>query len=257
MRFSGVHFFYPPTILNDIFQSFILLLIGKEYRKIVRFHTGSYLEMMYSLQSFGIPQDDMSITESNTIKTKYVGKFLTARRSIEDAHELERQEDGDRVYSNDYHSKDVGIECPEVNHVVFGDRRFNMSPANGEFRELVSAMEKHRQSQPVSYTMNEPKHFIESIMYTARTSPYNFRFLVFDKESELYVDIQDNDELHKRTSQTLRDQRKLWRLEEKQRATTTTATAATATTNEASILGLDAAKRLKLSDGRRGCICSI
>ena len=50
------------------------------------------------------------------------------------------------------------------------------------------------------------------IIKMARSPKHNFRFLVFDKESSLFVDIDDHKELYKRVSQALRDQRKRARI---------------------------------------------
>jgi len=58
------------------------------------------------------------------------------------------------------------------------------------------------------------KHFIDSIVETARSPKRNLRFLVFDKTTNLFVDIDDHNELCKRVSQSLRDQRKRARIEE-------------------------------------------
>ena len=222
IRLSGIHYFAPNTIIYDIGRTMILSLLGKDHRKIVRFHAGSQLECEYSLRSFGVPHEEMTITEGNNVKNKNVQKFMNARRSIEmfRQKQRERQEnmkqqsksekDASSSANNSYDDLEAcpGIECPERNCVVFGDKSLNSLPANVEFRELLKLMERERE-EAVNGSNGKPmpiKQFIEIIIEKARS--YNLRFLVFDKNSSLFVDIEDHTELCKRVSQSLRDQRK-------------------------------------------------
>lgn len=209
LRVSGLHYFFPSSIMDEIMKSFILVLLGKDHRKIVRFHTGSHLEMMYSLRSFGIPHDDMTITEGQNIKSRYVPKFIKARESIESC----RQEQGIlKVDPNNSTARCPGYECPEVNHVVFGDRTFINAPANIEFRELVMVTLEDERVKG-NFNVNQ---CIENIITKARSTTYNFRFSVFDNKSHLFADIHDHDDLRKRVLQSVAHQRKRLRIEGKE-----------------------------------------
>ena len=86
----------------------------------------------------------------------------------------------------------------------------NNLPANIEFRDLLKRMERQREETINSSHGNvlPIKKFIETIIEKARSPEHNLRFLVFDKKTSLFVDIQDHSELCKRVSQSLRDQRK-------------------------------------------------
>lgn len=218
IRFSAIHYFAPPTIIYNIGRAIILSLLGKDHWKIVRFHAGSQLECNYSLRSFGIPHEDITITEGNNIKTKNVQKFINARRSIESfrqnqrekrAQMKEQQQPLEEMYPS-IEEECPGIECPGVDCIVFGDKAWNGLPANIEFREMLKLMERQREE---SLNSSEGhilpiKQFIESIIEKARSPEHNLRFLVFDKQSSLFIDIRDYNELCKRVSQALRDQRK-------------------------------------------------
>lgn len=286
IRFSALHYFAPQTLIYNIGRAIILSLLGKDHRKIVRFHAGSLLECNYSLRSFGIPHEDITITEGNNIKTKNVQKFINARRSIESFREKQRErkirsQQSDVLIPLEATPEEEcpGIECPGVNCIVFGDKAMNFLPGNIEFREILQVMERRREEQVQSFGGDLPpiKQFIESIIVRARSPEHNLRFLVFDRATHLFVDIQDHNELCKRVSQALRDQRKRARVQEKRlaaeraslqqpRAAVANAgsssdysTDATGTEREvtssgdvleeagASIMGLDAAKRLKRS----------
>jgi len=229
IRFSAIHYFAPRTLIYDIGRVIILSLLGKDHRRIVRFHAGSQLECNYSLRSFGIPHEDVTITEGGNIKTKHVQKFINARRSIETFREKQQQklqQKNDGSFPRDDPKETCpGIECPETNCVVFGDKTMNGHSANVEFRELLKIMEREREEQlnhlhhhknksNESNIMLPIKQFIDSIIEVARSPKRNLRFLVFDKTTNLFVDIDDHNELCKRVSQSLRDQRKRARIEE-------------------------------------------
>jgi hypothetical protein len=291
VRFTAIHYFAPPTIIYNIGKAIILSLLGKDHRKIVRFHAGSQLECNYGLRSFGIPHEDITITEGNNIKTKNVQKFMNARRSIESFREKQRERklrqkqqqkneapleaesssngryEEDKSEFNmdiDIDEEFTGIECPGVDCVVFGDKTMNGLPANVEFREMIKTME-HQREEKLNNCEGDVlpiKQFIESVLEEARSPRHNLRFLVFDKVTHLFVDIDNDNELCKRVSQALRDQRKRARIEGR-RLTEAIKTHqdrrppaprrgdnnSGRVLDEAggSIMGLDAAKRLKRS----------
>jgi hypothetical protein len=227
IRFSAIHYFAPQTLIYNIGRAIILSLLGKDHRKIVRFHAGSLLECSYSLRSFGILHEDITITEGNNIKTKNVQKFINARRSIESFREkrwerkIRRQQSDVLIPLEETPEEECpGIECPEVNCIVFGDKAMNVLPGNIEFREILQVMERQREEQVKSFGGDLPpiKQFIESIIVRARSTEHNLRFLVFDRATHLFADIKDHNKLCKRVSQALRDQRKRSRVQEKQLA---------------------------------------
>jgi len=223
IRFSAIHYFAPPTMIYNIGRAMILTLLGKDHRKIVRFHAGSQLECNYSLRTFGIPYEDITITDGGNIKTKNVQKFINGRRSIEtfrEQQQLQRKLPS-KNQPNEHEETEaeckecsIGIECPEVDCIVFGDKAMNAHPANIEFRDMLRVMEREREENLNGFRVIVPvKEFIEQIIMAAR-SERNLRFLCFDKKTHLFVDIADHNELCKRVSQALRDQRKRSRIEE-------------------------------------------
>eukprot|EP00537_Pseudo-nitzschia_pungens_P010131 CAMPEP_0172393270 /NCGR_PEP_ID=MMETSP1061-20121228/9188_1 /TAXON_ID=37318 /ORGANISM="Pseudo-nitzschia pungens, Strain cf. pungens" /LENGTH=594 /DNA_ID=CAMNT_0013124301 /DNA_START=74 /DNA_END=1854 /DNA_ORIENTATION=- len=291
VRLTGIHYFAPNTIIYNIGKAIILSMLGKEDRKIIRFHAGSQLECDYSLRSFGIPHEDLTITEGDNIKTKNVQKFLKARQSIE-AHREQQRKRKEQQHKNknknpveslsslppledDYDElageSCPGIECPEVDCIVFGDKTLNNHPANVEFREILKIMERDREQNKNSYKNNSInsdspgdedktqstatvpiKEFIEQIIRIAKSPQHNLQFLVFDKQTHLFMKIDDHNELCKRVSQALRDQRKRFRLEDSrhQQQEQSLPFNVGGNRNEyalstGSMMGADAAKRLK------------
>ena len=238
VRLSAIHYIAPPLLIYEIGRTMVLTLLGKDQRKIVRFHAGSHLECSYSLRSFGIPEEDITITTGDNIKTKNVPKFINARKSIEAFREKAQKENEQGKQQQQHKSplmehtkanhksrlpppddddlseKSPGIECPGLDCIVFGDKTMHNLPAGVEFREMLMVMGRER-DEKLEINENEVqpiKHFLEEIIKTVRSPKHNFRFLVFDKESNLFVDIDDHKQLCKRVSQALRDQRKRARI---------------------------------------------
>jgi len=303
VRFSAIHYFAPPTMIYNIGRAIMLSLLGKDHRKIVRFHAGSQLECNYGLRSFGIPHEDITITEGNNIKTKNIQKFMNARRSIENFREKQRErkirpqeqqkqaiaileaKSSMEQYNIDYRNLDQdkfdvecpGIECPGVNCIVFGDKTMNGLPANVEFREMLKTMERQREERLSNCEEGvlPIKQFIESVIEEARSQRHKLRFLVFDKATHLFVDIENHNELCKRVSQALRDQRKRARVEEQRlaaaegspqhsrrpptpriRSNSNNSSGYVLDEAGGSIMGLDAAKRLKRSYDANFLFCT-
>ena len=269
IRLSAIHYFAPNTIIYDIGRAIILSMLSKEHRKIIRFHAGSQLECEYSLRSFGVPHEEITITEGNNIKNKNVQKFISARRSIESFRKRQREHKAKTKQQPyflastffDEEEECPGIECPERNCVVFGDKSLNALPANIEFRELIKLMERQREEDINGYGMVVPtKIFIDEIIEKAKS--YNMRFLVFDKKLSLFVDIQDHEELAKRVSQSLRDQRKRSKrgdkAQEEEEKPTPVKNGDVLDEAGASIMSLGATKRLKrsVSRGNNDWFCS-
>jgi len=219
LRTSAIHYTGPDTFIYIIGSSLILFLLGKEDRKIVRFHGGSQIECGYSLKSFGMPPHDFPITNSGKIKTKNIGKFLAARKAIEMSRKLWYQEHQDREERQQKTSlPSPGVECPEVNCVILGTR-FRYNHTNLEFRQMVKVMQINREEKIARCDddVSSMKEFVHSIIESARSPEYGFRFLKVDKATWLFVDMDDPKELYHKVSQALRDQRKRLRIECKAR----------------------------------------
>ena len=269
IRMTGLHFFGPDTILYNIGKAILLCLLSKEDRKIARFHAGSQLECIYSLRSFGIPSENVTITDGANIKTKNVQKFINARRSIETFRQEQRERRQRRRQEQEQHGRGQqqqqqqqedededepcpGIECPEVDCIVFGDKTLNGLHANLEFRDILKIMERDREEKLVRCENNVPiKDFIESIIQVAQSPEHKLRFLMFEKKTSLFAEITDRNELCKRVSQALRDQRKRSRIEDQRLLEATTKINNGRQQQQqhdgGSIMGLDVAKRLKRS----------
>merc|ERR1712224_853115 len=112
--------------------------MGKELRSRTRSHSGSsVIERMHSLQSFGVQEFPM--THSGTIKTKSMKDFITARTAIDEFRQerCKRQMKVTGMPTPFSADDPPGIECPEMNCVVFGHtQKSKNNKANLDFRDM-------------------------------------------------------------------------------------------------------------------------
>lgn len=92
--------------------------------------SGQDIENRYQLNGFGIPLDQLPITESGKIKITHFKKWVQLRKNIEDPNP-------DSHYRRDMKSI---VECPGLNDVVFRPSQSTMChPGNVMFRGLVES----------------------------------------------------------------------------------------------------------------------
>ena len=170
-------------------------------------------ETSYTLQCFGIPTEDFPVTSSGSIKNKKHIKWIKFRASLEEAYErgdelssyhqlppaLQNQK---REISSQSSSPFLGIECPQINSVVFRNGgSASKRPANFKFREILTKMELDRDNYK---TAAEKSAYLERVI--AKLFSSGLTFLLYDNENDWYVELRDGAKLRKKVFQALRDQ---------------------------------------------------
>lgn len=69
LRYCAFHVCFPNSVTYRWLQALVLLTLGRDKRKVVRFHFGSHLECEYSLRTYGIPADSIPKTHSDVVMT--------------------------------------------------------------------------------------------------------------------------------------------------------------------------------------------
>lgn len=201
LRTSAIHFTGPSSFIYNVGRAYVLLAMKKADRKIIRFHQGTVTERNHSLRSYGIPIDDVPLTHSGHIKNTRVADFMRARKSIEDARQ-EQFKGGQTTF------EDPGIECPEVNCVVFG-KRIRSNTANLEFRNIIKVMEIDREIRSNRReTLSSVKDYVGGIIQIAQSPEHNLRFVYFDKKTALFEEMTDPTKRFNVIYQSIRDLRK-------------------------------------------------
>mmetsp|Transcript_9316 Transcript_9316/g.23169 ORF Transcript_9316/g.23169 Transcript_9316/m.23169 type:complete len:501 (+) Transcript_9316:122-1624(+) len=197
LRWSAAHLCIPDDPLFRILKALVIFFLGLNGRKMLRIHTGTPLECDYTLRSFGIPTDDIPRTYTHTIKVKNHNRFIKVRKSV------------DAFVENAFASNEVafmrfpGIECPEVNCVLFGRYAWD-HPGNIEFRGLLRetfiGKERH-------VDLSDRMHSIVKDVIDESLSR-KFRFLMYDRKTFLYKEVTEYGEVWGLTEQALKEYRK-------------------------------------------------
>jgi len=113
--------------MAQIVKAMFVMSVGSELRPHLRFHTGSVVECIYALQSFGIDADQVPISSSSgKLKTMQHAKWLEFRCMKEESLKMQG------------HKFDRIIECPNQTDVLFGRGRPIMRhPGNAVLRSIV------------------------------------------------------------------------------------------------------------------------
>lgn len=164
--------------------------------------SGTNLECEYSLRCFGIPTDDIPRTCTGKIKTKYLAKWMRVRTAMDDHRRIMAQNDYNSYYAKPPSVRAFpGIECPEVNCVLFRLAGLaSTHPGNVEFRLFLQDKEGEREQLK---TLRQKDDYLHQII--EETAMRGFRFLVFDESRYWYNEITDYKVLRKHIFQAQRD----------------------------------------------------
>merc|ERR1712238_530466 len=103
-RSSAIHICTPEKPFYKLRRALWVIAVGDLARSRLKVHTGAVVELRYILHCYGIPaDDDLPISSSGTIKTKYCKQWIRIRERIEKEivdirleSELERQRERQR-----------------------------------------------------------------------------------------------------------------------------------------------------------------
>jgi hypothetical protein len=151
-------------------------------------------ETEYLLRCFGINTDNFPVTNTGSVKTKNLIKWIRQRTSLEN----QQRNAGSLLSQNQI----VGIECPDLNSVLIrnGGPAWE-HPGNIKFRSILIRRERERENQK---TRPQKNQFLNSIIQESWAN--GLRFLSYVDENEWYVEITDYNILRTKVFQALRDQ---------------------------------------------------
>ena len=134
------HCCFPNTPIYNFRKALILTVFGMKLPERIKIHTGSQTELMYTLQSYGICSSDIHMTFSGSIKIKNLTGFLKCRNSIDTFRQQQVLGSSQALQTTYTSQPPPGIECPDIDCVLFGFGRFH--PHNAEFRAMIQNAER-------------------------------------------------------------------------------------------------------------------
>ncbi|KAL3907286.1 MAG: hypothetical protein SGILL_008936, partial [Bacillariaceae sp.] len=191
VRFAVVHGCFPDTPMFRMMQSMCTLVSPNEMRLRLKFHIGRSIETRYQLVSYGIPVATIPITDSGTVKTKFLAQWIKSRRAIEAA-------ESDHSNNKEY------IDCPMTTDVVFRNGTAAMSHVgNAKFRELVATHFQDHSRATSAQAKTEISWRIANKVLA------NGRFLEWDRSVGCWTPMTDRSQIRLKVAVTLRDFKKV------------------------------------------------
>ncbi len=197
LRWSAAHLCIPDDPMFHLLKALVLFFLGLNGRRMLRIHTGTPLECDYKLRSFGIPTDDIPRTHTHTLKLKNHNRLIKVRRAVDSFVEQS-------VASNEFTNiRFPGIECPEINCVIFGKYAWD-HPGNVEFRGLLREFFVGRERDVE--TADQIYSMVDDVIEECISR--KFRFLMYDRNVYLYEDVTEYGEIWGLVEQAIKDDRK-------------------------------------------------
>jgi hypothetical protein len=197
LRWSAAHLCIPDDPIYHVLKSLCLFLLGVKGRSMLRIHVGTPIECDYKLRSFGIPTDDIPRTHTHTIKLKNHNKLLKIRKSRD---EFIQEAKINKITDIRF----LGIECPEINCVLFGRYAWD-HPGNVEFRGLLRDVTLANKDRNLEIP-DQLHLMIKNVIEESRIQ--KFRFLMYDRETFLYEEVTDYGKIWGLVEQSVREHRK-------------------------------------------------
>jgi len=205
IRIISMHLCLPDKPIYHMMRSGIALSLG-EFRSRIKFHSGDSVEIQYHLQGYGIPIDQIPITDTGNIKTKNLHQWIRVRQYLETSRNQNSYQGGLSSSSDSegsHSSMSLNIDCPNMNDVVFRTKyAYLCHPGNVMFRGLIeSRFDEHNNA-----TTTDEKVAVTWSIINAVDS-INGRFLVWDDKG-CWNELKDRTHIRTKVAGALKDHKR-------------------------------------------------
>jgi hypothetical protein len=166
--------------------------------------TGDSMETQYHLHGYGIPVDQIPITDTGNIKTKNLCQWIRVRKYLES----QRGYGANACVSSDSESSmassmHLTIDCPNMNDVIFrGKHAYLSHPGNAMFRGLIeSRYEEHNKLTTTDAKVQVTWDIIQEV------EKKNGRFLVWH-DNGCWKEMTDRMQIRTKVAGALKDHKR-------------------------------------------------
>lgn len=161
------------------------------------------MEIQYHLHGYGIPVDQIPITETGNIKTKNLFQWIRVRKYLESLrgfHPSNVYSDSESSAGSTVH---LTIDCPNMNDVIFrGKHAYLSHPGNAMFRGLIeSRYEEHIKLKTTDAKVQVTWGIIEEV------EKKRGRFLVWDNNG-CWREMTDRMQIRTKVAGALKDHKR-------------------------------------------------
>jgi len=202
-RIAGIHICLPDEPIFHMMRAGLALSMGKN-RSRLKFHCGDSMEIQYNLHGYGIPVDQIPITDTGNIKTKNLFQWIRVRKFLESQRGYNgisgMSSDSESSMSRDIH---LTIDCPKMNDVIFrGKHAYLSHPGNAMFRGLIeSRYEEHNKLTTTDAKVQVTWSIIQEV------EKKNGRFLVWDNNG-CWKEMTDRTQVRTKVAGALKDHKR-------------------------------------------------
>jgi hypothetical protein len=201
LRICAAHVCLPDDHLFRILKANLALIMGKEDRTRMKFHLGERTEIQYALQGYGIPVDQIPVTETGNVKLNNLHQWIKVRRAIENNISSSSSPEQGRAAS----SKSSIVECPAMNDVIFRlGKSYLVHPGNTMFRNIIeSKYEEHNDAKTQERKVAITWWVIDEVLQRR-----SGRFLVWDSRGGWWTEAKDRSQIRSKVAVYIREFKK-------------------------------------------------
>ena len=164
---------------------------------------GDSMEIQYHLHGYGIPVDQIPITETGNIKTKNLFQWIRVRKYLESLRSCQTSNVHSDSESSAGSTIHLTIDCPNMNDVIFrGKHAYLSHPGNAMFRGLIeSRYEEHINLKTTDAKVQVTWGIIEEV------EKKRGRFLVWDNNG-CWREMTDRMQIRTKVAGALKDHKR-------------------------------------------------
>ncbi|MGK3738433.1 MAG: hypothetical protein ACI90V_005280 [Bacillariaceae sp.] len=167
---------------------------------------GDSMEIQYHLHGYGIPVDQIPITDTGNVKTKNLHQWIRVRKYLESSRNNPYHAGFSSDSEGSFKSSDsmsTNIDCPNMNDVIFRTKHaYLCHPGNAIFRGLIeSRFYEHNNAT----TTDEKVAVTWSIVKDVDSR--NGRFLVWDNNG-CWKELKDRSHIRTKVAGAMKDHKR-------------------------------------------------
>ena len=190
VRFSSAHICLPEGPLYTLLRPILLFgMFDSDMRVRTKFHTDVGIDTQYSLMSVGVPVSEIPITSNKTSKLKNHYQWIKNRKTFDQA----------RINGID---TSHWIEHPQNHDILFRQGGHHLRQGNIDF---LHSLEPHLEAYFL-VSAEEKTKIRDKVIQGAMAKGCNF--LEWDTKIGMWVEIHDEETIHKKVSCAFYDHRR-------------------------------------------------
>lgn len=223
-RLSAIHVCSPDTSYYRFRRSLTTMRVGAEYRPKLIFHLGESVEILYQLQSYGIPTEHVPISWTGKLKVNYLKQWIRTRQAIEHPEDQNRFGNHEGSDTSSGLSSCAIIECPQFYDVIFRQGTSGIShPGNVTFRSLIEFIllkaedaerlnhEECKEKRSKKAKIKRPKQLALDIFAEQQLrNNGKGQFLIWNNEKGWWNELNDRDQILMKIEYMVREFQKLF-----------------------------------------------